>query len=67
MTATAEPRPSPHQAVTPPADDDERYRSALLAALRSLLKRRIITLYCFGLFDVRQTQKLIDCFRLWNA
>jgi hypothetical protein len=23
-----------HPAVTPPADDDERYRSALLAALR---------------------------------
>jgi hypothetical protein len=34
MTHTAELRPSPTQAVTPPADDDERYRSALLAALR---------------------------------
>jgi hypothetical protein len=34
MTPTAELRPSLTQAVTPPADDDERYRSALLAALR---------------------------------
>jgi hypothetical protein len=35
--------------------------------LRALLKRRIITLHCFGFLDVRQTQKLIDHFRLWDA
>jgi len=35
--------------------------------LRSVLKRRIITLYCFGFFSLEQTQKLIDTFRLWEA
>jgi hypothetical protein len=63
---TAELRP-PQAAPSRPAEDDERYRRALLAALRVILKRRIITLYCFGFLDVRQTQKLIDTFSLWEA
>jgi hypothetical protein len=35
--------------------------------LRSVLKRRIITLYCIGFFSLEQTQTLIDHFRLWEA
>jgi hypothetical protein len=62
MTQTAELRAPGH-----PAEDDERYRRALLAALRAILKRRIITLYCIGFLDASQTQKLIDTFRLWEA
>jgi len=59
MTDTAELR-------APDAKDDG-YTRLMLAALRGILKRRIITLYCFGFLSVRQTQKLIDSFRLWGA
>jgi hypothetical protein len=63
MTQTAELRAPEAR----PAEDDERYRRALLAALHGILKRRIITLYCIGFLDVRQTQKLIDTFSLREA
>lgn len=61
-----------HQVVNHPVEDDADARHALnihayRAALRSLLKRRIITLYCFGLFNRQHTQYLIDRFRLWEA
>lgn len=50
----------------PETPTEEDYRTTMLAALRSLLKRRIITLYCFGFLDIRHTQYLIDRFHLWG-
>ena len=70
MTETAE--LCPPDAPPPPEDQEAARRKAALsarakAALRSVLKRRIMTLYCFGFLTVKQTQRLINHFRLWEA
>lgn len=58
------------RAPEPSADDAHAQVGnihAYRAALRSLLKRRIITLYCFGVFNRQHTQYLIGRFKLWEA
>jgi len=59
MTDTAQLR-------APETRAEEDYRATMLAFLRSILKRRIITLYCLGFFDIRHTQYLVDRFGLWG-